>query len=253
MQSFYQGKNIVITGVSSGIGLEMLRILSKFPCRIIGVDINPLKEQLNYTASFSFIQCDISTQENLNKLIETLKTQLPQIDLFIANAGFAYYEKLQKANWKHIEKIFALNVFSPIYTLLRLKEQNPNCVFCMVVSAMAKMGLAGYSLYCGTKAALDRFAEAFRLENPQFRLITVYPIATRTHFFENAGKAPLYFPSQSATFVAKKILQGIAQRKTRIYPSRIFVFSYLLGFLQEKINFLYQKYAQHIFYQHFQR
>lgn len=248
---FFSQKNILVTGASSGIGLEMVKLLLDFPCKIIAVDIHPLPESLLVQGKVYFLQADLSQKEHLDLLFEKLASDFDKIDVFIANAGFAYYEKLQEPDWGHLEKIFALNVFSPIYSLLKIQKSNLQVVFCITASAMAKMGLAGYSLYSATKAALDRFAEAFRLENPHFRLVLVYPIATKTHFFENAGKAPLYFPSQEASRVALSILKGIAQGKSKIYPSFLFRLSYFCGFLQENLNYFYQKYTQKIFRKRF--
>lgn len=248
---FFSHKNILITGASSGIGLEIVKLLLGFPCKIIAVDIHPLPENLLSQEKVYFLQADLSQKEYLDLLFEKLESNFDKIDVFIANAGFAYYEKLQEPDWEHLEKIFALNVFSPIYSLLKMQKSNPKVVFCITASAMAKMGLAGYSLYSATKAALDRFAEAFRLENPHFRLVLVYPIATRTHFFENAGKAPLYFPSQGASKVAFSILKGIAKDKRKIYPSLLFRIGFFWGFLQENLNYFYQKYTQKIFRKRF--
>ncbi|MCS6794953.1 MAG: SDR family NAD(P)-dependent oxidoreductase [Raineya sp.] len=252
MQFFHQ-KTILITGASSGIGLEIVKILLTLPCKIICVDIASLPENLAKSSQVYFYQTDLTQPENLDFLFEKLTSDFEKIDIFIANAGFAYYEHLQNPDWEHLQKIFALNVFSPIYSLLKMRKINENIVFCITASAMAKMGLAGYSLYSATKAALDRFTEAFRLENPTTHLVVVYPIATRTNFFENAGKAPLYFPSQSAKKVAQSILKGIAKGKKRIFPSFLFKMIYFLGFLQEGINRVYQKYTQRIFYKHFEQ
>ncbi len=248
---FFFHKHILVTGASSGIGLEIVKILVSFPCKIICVDVKPLPESISVWGKVYFLQTDVSQKEHLDELFEKLTSEFGKIDVFIANAGFAYYEKLQEPDWEHLEKIFALNVFSPIYSLLKTKKNNAEAVFCITASAMAKMGLAGYSLYSATKAALDRFAEAFRLENPDFRLVLVYPIATQTHFFESAGNAPLYFPSQKASYVALRILKGIAKGKSKVYPSLLFRLGYFWGFLQENLNYFYQKYTQKIFRKRF--
>ena len=46
------------------------------------------------------------------------------IDIFIANAGFAYYEQLDEADWDHIASIYQTNVFSPFYAAVRMGELN---------------------------------------------------------------------------------------------------------------------------------
>jgi short-subunit dehydrogenase len=247
---------IIITGAASGIGKETLQLLAHYDCYIIATDIKKeLLEktvlELGYTeAKIDIFAADVSIPEEIDKLFEYALAKFPQVDIFIANAGFAYYERLIQADWQHIEKIFALNVFSPIYSLLKMKQtcQGRKYYVCITASAMAKMGLAGYALYGSTKAALDRFADAYQFEKEDKGILgLVYPIATKTNFFSGAGNAPIFFPSQEPQKVAKAIVKGILREKRHIYPSSLFVFSYLLGFLQNLLNRPYQKYAQKVF------
>jgi short-subunit dehydrogenase len=244
---------IILTGAASGIGKELLILLSKYKCYILAVDLNEalLNETIsnisNPQAQIKAYQADLSTEIDNNALFEYALQIFTQIDIFIANAGFAYYEKLEKPNWGHIEKIYQVNVFSPIYSLLKMREINKGRAYyvCMTASAMAKMGLAGYALYGATKASLDRFADAYRYEtNDKGVLGLVYPIATKTNFFEKAGNAPLLFPSQTAQIVAKAILRGILKNKKTMIPSKIFWLSHILSFMQELLNKPYQLYTK---------
>ncbi|MCU0437842.1 MAG: SDR family NAD(P)-dependent oxidoreductase [Raineya sp.] len=247
---------IVLTGAASGIGKEILILLAKYKCHILAVDMNEalLNETiLNIPESEAQIKTyttDLSLQKNTDALFEYALQIFPQIDIFIANAGFAYYEKLTTPDWQHIEKIYQVNVFSPIYSLLKMKEINKGREYyvCMTASAMAKMGLAGYALYSSTKASLDRFADAYQYETDDKGILgLVYPIATKTNFFEKAGNAPLLFPSQTASQVAKAILRGILKNKKSIIPSKIFWFSHILSFVQEFMNTPYQYYTKRFF------
>lgn len=57
----------------------------------------------------------------------------------------------------------------------------------------------------------------------------VYPIATRTQFFDSAGKkVPVPFPSQTAETVAKQIVKGILSDKKEVFPSFLFRFIQIL-------------------------
>jgi len=153
--------------------------------------------------------------------------QMRGIDLFIANAGFPYYEKLAGADWGHIEKIFQVNVFSPIYAAQKMAQLNAGRPYRVVItaSAMGLLGVPGYALYSATKAALDRFAECYRYElSDPAALTLVYPIGTRTHFFQAAAEqsAPLTWPTQSVEQVADAILTGIQADRRNIHPSLLF-------------------------------
>ena len=115
------------------------------------------------------------------------------IDLFIANAGFAYYERLSRADWRRMDALLHVNVISPLYAAVKMGELNAGRPHRTVVvaSAMGRLAIPGYALYSGSKAALHRFAEAYRYELADPASLTlVYPIGTRTRFFQrNAGSA----------------------------------------------------------------
>ena len=102
---------------------------------------------------------------------------------------------------------------------------------------MAEWEVPGYSVYGSTKAAIHRFAEGYRFDDPGKHLMVVYPIATRTKFFETAGKRiPVAFPVQSAESVARKVIRGIRDDKRKVYPSVLFrsilVINRLLPFIK---------------------
>ena len=125
-------------------------------------------------------------------------------------------------------------MYSPIYAAWKMKALHLDGEYKVVITAsgMAKIGLPGYALYSATKAAVDRFADAYRYElaEPE-RLMLVYPIATRTHFFNEAAEkaAPIPWPSQTPEVVAKAILAGIRHDKRVVFPSKLFWWVWMLG------------------------
>lgn len=129
-------------------------------------------------------------KENLDKLLKDADKKLGGIDIFYANAGFAYYEVIPNADWDRIARIYSTNVFSPFYCLIALNQTRKEpFLFVVTASAMSHLSLPGYALYSSTKAAVRSFIDAFRFElKPGNRVMVVYPIATRTQFFDAAGK-----------------------------------------------------------------
>jgi len=257
-----QGARIVLTGAGAGIGAALLRQLCFYDCQIVAVDINETTLQdvirrisilkvKTFAKIIPFVG-DISQAENIDNLFAFSVEKMQGIDIFIANAGFAYYEKLGNADWKHTEKIFQLNVFSPIYSFQKMRTLNSGkpYYFCLTASAMAFMGLAGYALYGATKAALERFADAYYQEKDDMGYLGLaYPVSTKTNFFRQAdGKiAPTYFPAQSPHTVASAMINGIKKNRKRIFPSFLFRIGYLFGSLQNLLNIPYQLYAKKLF------
>ena len=244
-------KNIILTGAASGIGKAFLNQLLDFEdVKVIAVDLNVIENASDKIIPFV---CDLSQQSEVNRLFEFALTQFKTIDIFIANAGFAYYEIIEKPDWQRIEKIFQVNVFSPIYAFQKMKELNVGREYfvLMTSSAMAKLAIPGYALYGATKAALDRFEDAYRFEKQDLgHLSLVYPIATKTNFFNRSidfsgREVPVPFPASTPEKVAKAMIKGIQNNETHIYPSRLFKFSRFFQKLFEVVAFPYQYfYAQ---------
>ncbi|MEM6527908.1 MAG: SDR family NAD(P)-dependent oxidoreductase [Chloroflexota bacterium] len=225
------GKRIVLTGAASGIGRELLTLLATYNADIVAADVDAeaLGESVrlpqDIRASINPFVCDLATRSGTDELFAHALATMNGIDIFIANAGFAYYEEASDPDWDHIAAIYRVNVFSPLYTVMKMNQINPENPYLTVMTAstMAHWGLPGYALYASTKSALDRFADAYRMEKPAHaRLMLVYPIGTRTDFFEKSG-APQTFPLQSPDAVARAILRGIANDRRAVYPSTAWV------------------------------
>ncbi len=217
-----KGRRIILTGASSGIGAEI--------CRLVA-DNNQVLAVSRNTASIidhpnvTKYSCDISKHENIDAMFGEAFRLMGDVDLFIANAGFAYYELLEKPDWDHIDTIFRTNVFSVIYCLTALRERKKNDAFNFIItaSAMSLSAMPGYALYTGTKFALKGFADAYRYElSPGQHLQMVYPIATITSFFKVAGSGKLPWPRQRADVVAGVIVRAIERNKKNVFPSRLY-------------------------------
>ncbi|NPV68569.1 MAG: SDR family NAD(P)-dependent oxidoreductase [Anaerolineae bacterium] len=225
---------IILTGAASGIGRALLGLLVDHPCRVIAVDIQPDRLEDAIRAAGGQAEVipyvgDMGNAQDIDALFDLALSALGGIDLLIACAGFAYYEKLEQAEWDRLARIFEVNTLGPIYAAVRMREINRDRPYkvVMVASAMARLAIPGYAIYSATKAALDRFAEGYRLElDDPARLLLVYPIGTRTGFFHRSARgkdAPYPWPTQNAEHVARCILRGIERDQQAVHPSRLFM------------------------------
>ena len=86
------GKNIVITGASSGIGKEVLdRLADPAQNNRVLAASRTIEKLTGYGDNITLFNCDISSKEGVDKLFEKAEALFPKIDLLIANAGAPYY------------------------------------------------------------------------------------------------------------------------------------------------------------------
>lgn len=221
-----QGLRCVITGASSGIGMECARELSGKGARVIAAarNVDRMREAFAGTTIIP-IAADVSTQEGVDALLAAALEEFGDIDLFFANAGFAYHERMETTNWQRISAIYDVNVVSPLYSFQRLKEIKKTAPFSFVItsSAVSHIPLPGYAAYSSTKAAVTMFCDAVRFELvPGQHVISVHPVATRTRFFQEAQAEHMPWPVQNSDTVARNIVRGIERGARRIYPLRLF-------------------------------
>ena len=207
-------KTIVLTGASSGIGFEVLKLLAQGKGnRILAVARHV--DNIKYFAdNVTAWPCDISTQAD-------------------ANAGFPYYEEFNYTDWDRIDAMFRTNTISPIYTYAKYIAHlnGREGILAYTVSAIGEMAMPGYAIYSSSKFALNGFQQAIRMEKPDNLQITcLYPVATDTNFFKvaNAVEFEKPFPVQKPSTVAKKMVKGIEEGAERVSPCGLFGLSKVL-------------------------
>ena len=239
-------KTIVLTGASSGIGFEVLKLLAEGKGnRILAVarHVDNIKYFADNVTAFS---CDISTQEGVDRVFEKAEELFGKIDLFYANAGFPYYEEFNYTDWDRVDAMFRTNTISPIYTYAKyIKHLNGRPgILAYTVSAIGEMAMPGYAIYSSSKFALNGFQQAIRLEKPDNLQITcLYPVATDTNFFKvaNAVEFEKPFPVQKPSHVAKKMIEGIEEGKSKVSPCGLFGFAKVLMGVVPPVKTVYWK------------
>jgi NAD(P)-dependent dehydrogenase (short-subunit alcohol dehydrogenase family) len=225
-------KRIIVTGAASGVGRALLAELATRDVQIIAADrdkdglfasLAQASQTAGYSqATVSGLVCDLARPEQVDALFEFALTEMSGIDLFVANAGFGYAERIGRPGWDRLAEIFGTNTLSPIYALQKMLELRDPSEFRFVItsSVLGRVALEGWAFYAATKAALDRFVEAFRLEQAGTDpLVVVYPGPIASGFFRAAGGAPQPWLAQSPETVARAVIRGLEKERKTIYTS----------------------------------
>ena len=227
------GKNIVLTGCNSGIGLEVLKLFVKGNNRVLAVDKDTDNLVKFDPEKVIVMEKDVSSAAAVDAIFAKAEELFDFIDIFYANAGYAYYEEVSYCDWDRVQKMYETNVFSPIYTYQKYLQylDGRAGTLAITISAIGEMAMPGYTIYSSSKFAMNGFRQGIMLEKPKnMQLTCLYPVATDTNFFRTSSpiqyKKP--FPVQDPALVARKMVAGIETGKDKVSPCGLFTFAKIL-------------------------
>ena len=142
-----QGKTVVITGATSGIGTETARALADMGARVVLINRNPQKaegvaEDLRRTATgqIELVRGDMSSFASIREAAAEVLDRYPKIDVFISNAGV--FRARRHETTDGLEEVFAVNHLAPFLLtnllLERLRASAPSRI--VIVASEAHRG-----------------------------------------------------------------------------------------------------------------
>ncbi len=189
-----QGKTILVTGASSGIGQSVAIECSKMGATVVitGRNKDRLQETYEMLEGSGHIQipADLSSYPEIEKLVD----ECPKVDGVSHNAGIAKIIPVKRISQENLEEIVGTNAFGPILLtqlLVRKKKINTNgsIVFTSSLSGVYCVHY-GESMYAASKGALSGFAKgaALELAAQGIRVNCVNPSIIQTNIFKNEGE-----------------------------------------------------------------
>lgn len=176
-----EGKTILVTGASSGIGQATAIECSKMGAKLVitGRSVERLQETFKHLEGEGHLQipADFSTSDGVRELVENL----PIVDGCVNNAGYNVMQLVPFIKEEDMRSIFEVNAFAPLiltHMLAKRKKINKggSIVF---TSSIAGRGVTSpaNSLYAATKAAISSFARiaAVDLAGKKIRCNSVAP------------------------------------------------------------------------------
>src|ERR1700678_1802734 len=158
----------VITGGSSGIGLATAKRFVEEGAHVLlaGRREKELKEAVAFIKSnVTTVVGDVSRLEDLDRLYAVVKEQHGHIDIVFANAGAGTIAPLAVATEAHFDQTFDVNVKGLFFTVqkaLPLFKDGGSIILNSSVSNV--LGLAGFTAYAASKAAVRNFARGWTME-----------------------------------------------------------------------------------------
>ncbi|MFH1254534.1 MAG: SDR family oxidoreductase [bacterium] len=247
-------KTCLITGASSGIGLELSREMVKRGWKVIGIarredKLRELEHELgtnnfgtNDSNSQTFIPfvCDVANREQVHNVSETIKAMGLKPTLFFLNAGTGELEQKWKVSTDIHQRTFATNYFGAIAWIeewLASVKQFGGGTFVATSSVAALLATPGSAAYATSKIALVHCFDSFRRQylNDKIGFITVLPGPTDTEMLKGAGAKSMPF-IHKADDEARYIVDQVFAGKKQIGPSLFYSFTLrILNWLPDKI------------------
>lgn len=214
-------KNVVILGVSQGIGKALAVEYSSLACSLVLLSknedqLNTLSKELNTSNKNVWAQkCDITDYDEVFAGIKFAEEKLGKIDLIIINSGVGGPTWMNKFSSKHFKDIFAVNTFGVAHVLEAalpvLRKQGYGTI--AGVSSLGDVrGYGGSSSYSASKAAASILLEGARVElkKENIKVITIRPGFVKTAMTDkNEFKMPMLMqPDKAANIIRKGIAAG---------------------------------------------
>ena len=197
MNTILKNKNCLVTGATGGIGKEISKELASNSCNLFLTSTNntkliKLKNQLkkiNKNIKIEFLSADLTIQEDITELIDTINDKFSSIDIIINSAGVFMIKSIEKSTIDDFEKSINLNVKLPFilckeFTKNMIKKKWGRVV--MIGSSSSYSGFEKGSVYCASKHSILGLSRALNaeLKKKNVRVLSISPASTQT----NMGK-----------------------------------------------------------------
>lgn len=180
-------KVAIVTGVSRGIGLEVVKGLLAKKVVVAGWGRNrpDLEDE-----HFHFFSCDVSKEASVKTAYdETVKKLGRDIRILINNAGFGVagaFEEMSFSDWKGMYDTNVHGIFHVTKSVVPQMKKADEGHIINVASIAGLNGVANFAGYCGTKHAVRGISHALYMELREFgiKVSTIYPGSVQTNFFD---------------------------------------------------------------------
>jgi 3-oxoacyl-[acyl-carrier protein] reductase len=160
-------KNILITGVSRGLGLVIAETLLMDGYTVYAVNRSFSKELEELTRRFKgkllFQPYDLEKSSGISEFFKNYISFSIPLHGFVNNAAMAYDDIITNLNLEQLEKMYRVNVFSPmLLTKLVIRHMllhNVQGSIVHISSISAHTGYKGLGMYASTKGALEAFSK----------------------------------------------------------------------------------------------
>lgn len=186
---------VVITGASSGIGLESAKQFAKAGCKVAMLARTPERlqsaeaEVKALNADTLALPVDVTDENGVKDAFAKITEKFGPVDILVNNAGVGFATDLSKCSLEDFRSIFETNVTGVFLctreVLPAMKERKSGHVI-NVSSVVGKVTNPNAPLYCSSKFALNGYTSGLQQQvaGDKVRVSTVSPSAVDTAYWD---------------------------------------------------------------------
>ena len=197
-----EGKRVIVTGASSGIGRALtlslarrgavLTIAGRRGARLETVSREAV-ERFPNSPRPTVVPCDVSSHEDVVRLVGGTVERLGSVDVLINNAGISVFGETRLTSVDDFRDVMSVNFFGALHCALEalpfMRRQDSGLIV-NVATVAALHGVPYLAAYCASKSALVSFSQSLRAElaGSGVGVMIVYPGYTDTEIFASEKK-----------------------------------------------------------------
>lgn len=228
-----QGKIVVVTGASMGIGEAIAKLFAEEGAQVVLSSrslerLEAARQRIGNLDRTVAIPCDVSNPEQSRLLLQHTLDRFGRIDAWVNNAGFGLVDSIQHMDMTACRKMFDTNLFGAMQCIQNvipvMRKQGSGCIV-NISSVAGFIGVPYMAAYGATKHALNCISRATRVElkGTGVRILNVCPGFVATEFSANAirgtDRKKMRASNQrgiSAERVAEATLRGYLRNRREI-------------------------------------
>jgi short-subunit dehydrogenase len=195
-----QGKVVVITGASMGIGESVAQTFAAEGASVVlcSRDLGraeAARERIGFSDRTLAVACDVREREQIAQLIRTTMVRFGRIDVWINNAGHGLNASVASMEMTACREMFETNLFGAVecmQAVIPVMKQQSSGTIVNISSVAGHIPVPGKAAYSATKFAMNAISKAARVELKPLgvHVMTVCPGYIRTEFSARAVKGP---------------------------------------------------------------
>jgi NAD(P)-dependent dehydrogenase (short-subunit alcohol dehydrogenase family) len=201
-------KNVIITGTSRGIGLELALLFASQGHQVAAIS-RKVAPQLLGNPNITCLSADLSTEKGINEITTFISSSWKKVDIIIHNAGLLVNKPFVEITPSDFEKVYQVNVFGVAHlTQICIPYLNSGSHVVSISSMggiQGSMKFPGLAAYSSSKGALitlsELLAEEYKVQGIAFNVLALG--AVQTEMLQEA------FPGYQAPTSAKEMAEYI--------------------------------------------